>query len=383
MDDRQVGAGRRRIPTGLLGALVLIFAVERAIVSHRMGTLGGSQWGYELARAEADAGGRDCQVLCFGDSLLKQGLAPTVVESKSGLKTYNFALPGGQAPGNYFLLRRALDSGARPSAIVVENLPRLMATDPDFNLENWPFLASPAECLELARISGNPKLGTGLLLRDLIPSYRCRSSIRVNLKTALDGGFDVYAREVQSALRNWEVNRGAEILPSRPGRVEDVDTWMRGYFPDFSCSATNRAYIEKFLDLAASRQIPVFWVLPPYKPELQARCEQAGIDALHESFVRGLQAKHPGLRVIDARHAGYDAAVFSDLHHLGREGAALFSTEVAEVLRRHHADPESTSRWLALADFRSAPVAGPIEDMDQSRRKVFEIATQAAAGLRR
>ena len=382
MDDRQAGVGRRRIPTGLLGAIALIFAVEHAIVSQRMGTLGGSHWGYELARVEADAGGRDSQVLCFGDSLLKQGLAPTVVESKSGLKTYNFALPGGQAPGNYFLLRRALDAGAHPSAIVVENLPRLMATDPDFNLENWPFLASPTDCLELARISGNPKLGTGLLLRDLIPSYRCRSSIRVNLKTALDGGFDGFAREIQSALRNWEVNRGAEILPSRSGRVEDVETWMRGYFPDFSCSPTNWAYIEKFLNLAASRQIPVFWVLPPYKPELQARCEQAGIDALHESFVRQLQAKHPGLRVIDGRHAGYDAAVFSDLHHLGREGAALFSTEVAEILRRHLDAPGATPRWISLAGRQSAPIAGMIEDMDESRRKVFEVATQSAARMR-
>jgi hypothetical protein len=374
MIDKLARPKRGRFPLGFLGAIALILAVEQSIARQKIGSFGGSQWAYEVARIEADSGDPRCEVVCFGDSLLKQGLAPTVIEAKAGLRAYNFALAGGQAPGSYFLLRRALESGIRPRAVVVEYFPKLMSTDPDFNLENWPFVATPGECLEMAKLARDS---------NLFPSIRCRNSNRANVKAALDGTFPIYAREITSVRRNWEVNRGAEIVASRPDRLEDVETWMRGYFPGFACTKSNRTYIKKLLDMASSREIPVFWVLPPYKPELQARCEQSGFDNAHEAFIKNLQVRYPGLYVIDGRRAGYDPRVFTDLHHLGREGAAIFSADVARLLRQHRDDPKSTPRWLKLAEYNAVATALPLEDMDESRRKIVDIAVKDTASLAR
>ena len=376
MVGKASGPGRVRIPLGLLGAVALVVAVEASIAHEKMGSLGGSQWSCEDTLAGAGSAAQGSRVLCFGDSLIKQGLAPTVVEARSGLPAYNLALAGGQAPASYFLLRKALASGAKPDAVVVEYFPRLLSLEPEFNIENWPFLANPADAYSLARLSGNPSLGTDLILRDLLPSVRCRASIRANILAAFNGSFPAYAREIRSARRNWEVNRGAEIVASQPDRVDDLDAWMKGYFPVFRCTRTNRAYIKKLLELAASREIPVFWVLPPYKPTLQARVEQNGFDAAHEAFVRSMMSRYPGLHVVDGRHAGYDPRAFADPHHLGADGATVFSESLAEVLRAYKADPSKTPRWQPLADYRAVAGLRPPETMDESRRKVFEIAVQ-------
>ena len=376
MDDGARRPSRGRIPAGLIGAIAILLAVEPVIAHKRMASLSGSQWGYEVARSEADSGARGSEVLAFGDSLLKQGLAPTVIEASSGLRAYNFALGGGQAAGSYFLLRRALESGSRPSAVVLEVLPKLMATHPDYNLENWPMIATPAECLEMAGLARDPHLMTDLGLRSLVPSIRCRNTIRGNIRYTLDGTFSILAGQTLASRRNWERNRGAQIVASRPDRVEDLDAWMFEFYREFACLEINRVYIEKLLDLAAEHHVPVFWVLPPYKPVLQARCEQTGFDSAHESFVRSIQARHPGLYVIDGRRSGYDPRVFTDLHHLGREGAATFSADVATLLRRHLDRPGSTPRWIKLPDYRPTSTTGLIEEMAESMTRVNEVAAR-------
>jgi len=59
-------------------------------------------------------------VLCFGDSQMKFGIAPHVVAARTGRPAYNLAIVGGQPPASYFLLRRALEAGARPSAVLFD-----------------------------------------------------------------------------------------------------------------------------------------------------------------------------------------------------------------------------------------------------------------------
>jgi hypothetical protein len=383
MVDETNRPNRSRLPRGFLGALAIIIAVEYAIDRQKMASLNGSQWSYEIARRQADSGDPNCDVAFFGDSVLKQGLAPTVIEAKAGLRGYNFALAGGQPPGDYFLLRRALESGIRPRAIVVDYFPSFMARDPDFNVENWPFVATPADCLEMARLTRDPTFFADLSLREFLPSIKTRNSIRANLLAALNGSFPMIANEIVSAKRNWAVNRGAEIVASLPPQAVSLELWMLGYFPNFTCTQTNRTYIKKFLELASRHEIPVFWILPPYKPELQARCEQSGIDATHEAFVRTFQAHYPGLYVIDGRRAGYDPRVFTDFHHLNREGAAIFSAAVGELLRHHRDAPASTPRWLKLADYQPLATKLPLESMDESRMKIHEIVVRDPGFLRR
>ncbi len=366
------GSPTRWVPLGLLGALVLIALVERHVDQHPLDYLGGSHWSYKVASRVAEAGSEGDQVLCFGDSLLRLGLAPTALEAESGLRGYNFAQSGGQAPGSYFLLRRALNSGAKPSAIVVDFFPRLLAENPSFNNDNWPFLADLRDSFGLALLARKPEMFARLATRLALPSARSRISLRANVRLALQPGPVSIKHEILKSIHNWKVNRGAEITASRPGLVEDVDAWERGYFSGFHCSRINRAYVEKFLDLAASHQIPVFWLLPPYQPALQGRCERSGFDAEHEAFVRGFLPRYPGLFVLDARRSGYQPEVFYDLHHLGREGASVLSADVGEAIRRWRGESSSQNQWVALPGYHPRPDATPLEDVDQSRMVVWK-----------
>ena len=51
-------------------------------------------------------------VLVFGDSLNSVGVVPRAVAERSGRAAYNLSIPGSQATASYFLLKRALGSGA-------------------------------------------------------------------------------------------------------------------------------------------------------------------------------------------------------------------------------------------------------------------------------
>lgn len=363
----------RHAPLGLLGALALVLAFEFHVERHAIDYQGGGHWSYRIAagKARSEARRQD-QVLFFGDSLMRLGIVPTVVEAEAGLRGYNFAQTGGQAPGSYFLLRQALDHGARPRAIVVDYFPKLLGEDPRFNEENYPFLASLGDALGYAAVRRDPVEFGRFAVRALLPSARSHDSLRVALMGALVPGPVSIKHEIRKAIRNWKLNRGAEVTPCRPGVVENLDTWVAGYFPRFQVDPTNRAYLEGLVDLAAQRGIPVFWLLPPYQPQLQERCERSGFDQEHEAFIRSMLARHPNLRVLDGRRTGYPPEVFFDLHHLGREGAAVLSLDVGRALTAALAGPAAAERWQTLPPFRMRLSPIPIEHVDESRMALFQ-----------
>ncbi len=168
------------------------------------------------------------------------------------------------------------------------------------------------------------------------------------------------------------MNRGYQRneIPSPPVPVE---IWRESYFATRTVHPTNRDYVERFLDLADQHGIPVFWLLPPHQPTMQADCEQTGYDAFHESFVRSFLAGHPELRVIDGRHSNYDPAVFQDPHHLIFPGAQVFSAQVGAVLRRFFDEPRNlASSWVALPSYQVLPPDTTVESLNQSRAALVE-----------
>lgn len=360
-----------RIPLGLLGALSLILGVEWFIARHKLDTMDGSLWSYEHCRQIAAGKVRDCGVLAFGDSLMKLGIAPKVIQDRTGLPGYNFAIPGSQAPASYFLLREALASGARPRAVLVDFFPCLLASDPWTNITNWPIVASYRDCLDMAWTGGDSRLFAALAVRKTLPSVRCRESIRAAIVEALKG-FGGFSRSgIQVALRNWEVNRGLGIENFRHDPNIPLDHWVAELFQPIRCTPLNRLYIDRFMELAARHDIAVFLVLPPYMPTMQARVEQVGFDADHEVFVRSMLGRYPALNVLDARKANFEPFVFIDTHHLGYEGASTFSAEVGELLRRKLDRPGSVPRWVAIPSYRKRPMTVRHENIDESRMAVL------------
>ncbi len=354
-----------RLPWGLLGMIALTAAVEAFIAGRGPDFRSTADWGWAVTGKAARVEGPGRDVLVFGDSLVKLGVAPGLVAVRSGRSTYNLALCGGQAPSTYFLLRRALDAGARPSAVLVDFFPRLQQLGPRHGIELWPALLGPIEAVELAWVARDPDLLASILVARALPSVRARHALRSSILAALDGRPSPSRDATRAYRRNWRKNLGAQIMPCGVDPDGDFARVRRDFFSDLDFDPVNVAFMERFLALAASRGIPVYYLVPPMKPGLQAECERSGFDASYVAFLEGIRSRYPNVVMVDARHAAFDPALFYDPNHLGRDGAWAYSIALGDLLARR--PPGSPGpRWVEVPGFRGLPGGAPPEDVNQS-----------------
>ena len=228
----RIGRLRGRWPAGLVGMLALVAAVEAGVVrlGREIGTLTSADWrrDRQAAASEAAAG---AEVLCFGDSLVKTGVTPAALEARLDRPVYNLAALGSPVPASYFLLRRALDAGARPRAIVLDaNEPQLWGSPYRNFVAAWAELVNPIEALQLARDDGD--LGFfSLYLTNLLPSVR----FRLDLRKAVVGGVAGRPREPSIpwdpvVVRHYRRNRGA-ILFQPTHAMDGPDPYPNGLLP--------------------------------------------------------------------------------------------------------------------------------------------------------
>ncbi len=357
-------ARRRGLPWGFLGMVGLVLAIEGNLARHDLDFTAPWHWDWRVIGKAATrpdrVKGRD--VLLFGDSLLKFGVMPRVIQRHSGKTAYNFALHTGQTSSSYFMLRRTLDAGATPSAIVLDLTPHMLMHEPQINKHLWPELLTSRESFDLARSMRDPSFFATITLASVLPSYKERFEIRANLMAALQGQSVSRRHEIPMYRRNWKVNDGAQLMSDSPAPAIDPVGWANILYPRWNPHPVNVAYLDRFLALAASKQIPVYWLLPPIVPSVQARTEETGFDAAYSGFVRDVQARFPGVIVVNARHSGFAPDLFMDGAHLNRRGALKLSAALAEVLREPVRTAES-SRWVALDRSQARPVNLPIEDV--------------------
>src|SRR5436305_6492372 len=111
---------RAPLPGGLLAAVGLIAALDSALARHPddFTDVVPANWVYSARAARCEAVGAD--VLCLGDSLIKQGLAAPVAGAVLRRPVFNLAVCHGSLPASYFLFRRSLEAGARPRAVVLD-----------------------------------------------------------------------------------------------------------------------------------------------------------------------------------------------------------------------------------------------------------------------
>ena len=360
-------ARRGRSPAGLLGMLALVLAGE-LYVAHRPGDFllyEGGEWGGSGRSARGRAVG--CDVLCFGDSQVKLGMQPRVLEALLGRRAYNLAVSGGPPAASYFLLRRALAAGARPAAVVVDFHPHLLQVGPRFLARYWPELVTTGEALELARAGRDAGLFAEVMLDRLVPSLRGRDQVRANVIAALRGEVSDRTARLHPLWRNWWVNRGAGVVSKNPAFTGDVGDRFPEVYPDrWPLDPSATSFVRRFLRLAASRDIPVVWLIPPFCPEIEARRDHKGLSAQYDRFARAVQAQFPGVIVADARRSGYGAGVFFDPVHLDRQGAVALSAGVAEVVAGVLAGRRPASRWVELPRYRDRSAEFPLEDLTQT-----------------
>lgn len=357
-------------PLGLLGMLGLIAVSELAMACPSARLMAFSTLDWPATGRAASCVAASSQVLCFGDSLVKFGVAPAVLEPRLGRRVYNLSVCGGQAPSSYFLLQRALAAGARPKAILIDFMPHLLDLGPRQNERQWPEFVGLSEFVELSATAHNAAFSGAMALEALLPSIRCRYEMRHEFQKLLRGGRAQPRVDLAVYERNWAINRGALVAPVRKGnpgraRLERWEIFMRPW----SCHPVNAAYLEKLLRLSATRAIPVFVLLPPVRADVQARREQLGIDHRYVHFLETIQRQHANVSIVDARHAGFAPSSFLDPLHLNREGAVAYSARLAEIIGQCLQEPaEGRARWIAVEGPGEPPGTVALEDLEQSRR---------------
>lgn len=359
---------RSKVPAGLLGMLGLVLLIEACV--GRWYPLQGYHvrldWRLTASRAVREA--VRSEVLCLGDSQVKLGVQPRVVESELGRPVTNLAIIGGQAPSSYFLLRRALRAGAKPKAVVVDFFPSLFNADLAFNTEQWPTLLALPEAVELFGAARDSSLFAQWAARRTIRSYDRRDRIRQNIMIALNGQHWGANMEGFALGRNTNVNRGALVGEQNPRNRDDITSlaaWQRPV--PFDCQPVHALYVRKFLELASAHHIRVFWVLTPCIPSWQAETEQRDPEGQFERAVRQMAGSFPLVQVIDARHAGYRHDVFRDPTHLDHRGAYTFSADLAALMKHELQTELPADRWLVMPSYREQPRPIDLEDMAESR----------------
>ncbi len=357
---------RLALAARLPGMIALIVAIEASLIAHDADftTLVATNWKLE-GMSPARFAARN-EILCYGDSMVKFGIQPKILGEKVGKKAYNFALYCGSAPSSYFMLKRSFDAGAKPAAIVVDFQPELIMSDSMLTLPRvYPELLTFAETAELCWNARNPDRFAEFVVAKILPSARKRYEIQISLKAAIQGNSASIKDKLAAVERNWRINRGAEVLPKNPyfdGVVPTTDAYPAMFWTPWYVNPLNEKYIDRFFKLARSHNVPVFWVLQPNVPAVDAQREKVGYNAQYEVYIKKCQAEFANLNVIDGRHANFPFQHFTDPVHLDKDGATACSLGVAEVLHAHLVEKKPGPRWVALPDHRNHGRPIPLED---------------------
>lgn len=358
---------RSRWPWGLLASIFLVVLIEATLAQHVTAFIDymALAWRKSARTAASPVAQRD--LLFLGDSLVKCGLLPSIIQDELGVRAYNLAIFGGQASSSYFLLRKAIEAGSRPRAVIVDFHPNLLAVAPRSGARYWSHLLDLRDGLDLAWNTLDVRLSFETLVLGWMPSIRDRNDLR---KAILDSFAPEPAKSSRACSvleRNWQVNQGAHVVPVVGALISDPFGGGSSQKAIWTPRPLNIRYLERLLDLAGSHGIAVYWLMPPSTRAWQARRERLGLDASYERKVRELLGRHPNLRVLDGRHSTYGDRAFLDPAHLNRDGAASLSMATAQILARHWHDPARAARWESLPPFQRYSVPSVIEDLDQSK----------------
>ncbi len=366
MDD---ALRRRKLPWGLIGMIPLVLAVEAYVSRHEPDLMNDPLiLSWQIGRQSATREAKPAEILCMGDSLVRLGLLPKVLEQKLGKSAYNLASPGAPSSANYFLLRHALESGARPKALIVDFHSNVLTNPPRATAHFWAEILSLGEAFELCLNARDHRLFLSTAVSLALPSYRRREGIREEVVADLKGEVRASREVIAANRRNIRVNQGASPHAKRTAIPDDPAPSM--VMLHWKPYAVNATYVTKFLDLAASHHIPVFWLLPPLSPARQERLERRGVDTGYTHFVESTVRRYKNIVVIDGRHAGYTTDVFVDATHLDKQGAAELTSAVASILKERLEHPDLQPRLVNLPPFRGQPGDFLLEDLEESRTAV-------------
>ena len=259
---------------------------------------------------------------------------------------------------------------AHPSTVLVDFNKYILELEPGStnNVQYWHELLTLRDGVELCWAARDPVLFGDIILKGLLPSLANRSGIRSCVRSVLEGVSSKQADFSLTALRNLNLNKGAEMVAAgthfedSPPSAESLRMTSR-----WRPLSVNVHFLRKFMVLAEEHKIRVIWLLLPNSPGKQALEHFVGDEKRYDGLAQAVQRRHPNLHVIDARRVGFPTTYFFDTGHLSRDGMLSLSSSVAEALRSGEKDLTAARRWVVLPT-RLGP-ANPrytVEDLNQS-----------------
>ncbi len=368
--SRSATARWRSVPLGLIGMLATVAVGQRFFADQTQEIVPTRRVEMSWRNAACAAVGPEGQseILCLGDSRIKLGVLPRVLEERLNLTSYNLALLGGQAPSSYFLFRRLLEHGARPRAVLVDFSETLLAFSPSQNAVCLTDRIGPSESLEVAWHSRDPALAVSTALHGLLPGWCEQDNRSLLLKfragTAADA---VPADDPRVFERNWRVNKGAQAAPREFVAVEESPGNASG---TWRAHPANAYYVDQLLGVAQAFRIAVYWILPPSIPARRERRTRNGESALYRQFVAERVARFSSLTVLDGERLKWGMGLFRDPLHVNRDGAVRLSLAVVAAAAPRLRGETTGPRWIDLAltdDCEAGKYQGLVEDLDESR----------------
>ena len=356
-----------RLPLGLLGMLVLIVLTERYIGRRNdLSTMVAIEW--RMTGSSVKWAASKATIACFGTSLTRTGVSPKVLEEKLGKPAFNFATSGGLPFATYRMFRQVLECGGKPEAVVVDFKWSSLMNEYTWNERVLPEVAGLRECAELAWTARDPLFFGRVTLVTMLQSYRCREEIRSNVLAAIQGKEPVRNHQHSIVKSNALANNGAIHAPRDPKFKGEIDPNETSIYPkDWKCHPIAEIYVNKFLELAASRNIKVFWLIPPVFYGTQAERERIGADQKYTEFVKATVAKYPGVTVVDGRHSEFPIESFYDWTHLNRDGAVAQTALLADAIKQELEPTRANGQhWVSLAKYKPSPNASRILDTSDS-----------------
>lgn len=373
-------AGRRgSFPLALTGMFALIALVEAVVGRYPVAFSDYMACSWRFAAEAARGTGARAEVLGLGDSMLKLGVQPPVLERRLGRPSYNLAIYGGQAPSTYFLLRRVIESGGRPKVVIVNFHSNLLSASPTLSAPYWNELISARDGLELAYGTRSPNLVTRTALARLLPTFNGREEIRAAILASAGVKDNEELEARRSHQRNWQANHGGHANDSayHAGESIDVNPARPG---KWSPRTLHVGYVRRFLDLAQSRGIMVVWLIPPTHADWQLRRERLRVDELYTRFIRQMTTARPNVMVVDGRHAGYPQEAMVDSTHLGARGGTEVTEALADILAPRLAGVTGLPNWVDLPRYRGMNTDPCVETLGRSRQ-TLRLACERESGV--
>lgn len=356
-----VSPSRKRgpIPWGLLGAIVLAVGVESALARRDLELTRPDSFKWRWTQHQAKRRAPGCRTLAFGSSRMQNGFIPAVIEQRTGGAAFNLALIGARVPCCYYLLKQALDAGARPAAVLIDLYPGFLTRPVGSSPLGWTDVLRPGDALDMAWRIRSARFFGQVMLSKALPSLYYRIQVREVALSSLKGEPRNWRYQNLVYLRTYNQNKGSLLgAADQPYQGEIAPEQRRLLLgPAEPPDPVQVTYIHRFLDLAAAHGIRVYCVALPYSPPLQAGREERGLNADEDRLLRSLQSR-PNVTVLDARYSGYGNSVFVDALHLDLEGAYALTLAIGDTIAR----PASPA-WMRLASYRTPRRDVPVEDI--------------------